>query len=264
MSAEDPPLRIAERECHASIARRTGARSILSNLRNNTRLTASLAALDGTHGTYVYRAHGKLEGQRSADMSLRAGDEIPLHCTAAGKALLAALKADESKRLISRLTLTVYTPLTVHRKQALLREVKRASRREIATANAEYARGVVSIAVPVRLSIPDLVLAVELTIPPGHGMIITHRLVERMGPALLGAAAEISRRLAPPSPSRPKPLTAYGREWKPLTSSESRARAQEMARLREEERMSLRAIGHRYGITRQRVDQIIKARERQL
>lgn len=258
------PLRLAEPECRAVIAERACAQSILSCLRDSTCFTASLAVLDGTRGMYVHRAHGARDGQRDADMGLRAGDQVRLHCTAAGKALLACLKANESRRLIGQLTLTMFTPATVRRKQVLVREVKFASRRGIATAIGEYAYGVVSIAAPVRPSIPGLVLAVELTIPPGQGMMITNLLVDRMGPALLGAAAEISLKLVPPPPPKPKPQTALGVEWKPLTPTESRDRADEMARLRRETGMSLRVIGHLYGITHQRVSQILAARDRRL
>lgn len=49
-----------------------------------------------------------------------------------------------------------------------------------------------------------------------------------------------------------------------LTRAQSRMRADDMARLRYEENISLAAIGLRYGVKRQRVEQILKEREHRL
>jgi DNA-directed RNA polymerase sigma subunit (sigma70/sigma32) len=49
-----------------------------------------------------------------------------------------------------------------------------------------------------------------------------------------------------------------------LTREESLARADEMARLRNDEKLTLKAIGDRYGITRQCVHQVLQRRAERL
>jgi hypothetical protein len=61
------------------------------------------------------------------------------------------------------------------------------------------------------------------------------------------------------------PMSAKRRRTrKGLTREESLVRADEMARLREDEKLTLKAIGERYGVTRQFVHQVLKARANRL
>lgn len=240
----DPPLDISAAGCRRSILCRTAANDTLSRLNESTHFTASLVALQGTRGVYVHRVHGNRDGQREADMGLGAGDEIPLHCTAGGKALLIALPATESERLIKTLTLTRYTSLTVSRQKDLIGMVKAARGQGVAIAESEYVPGVGAIAAAVRPSSRRLVLAVELTLPRGRSPLAQWRIGQRCH-AVLSAAKEISHQIRPPAtPTRPTP-------------DEYEQRAQEMVSLRKQG-LSYAQIGKRYGITRQAVEHIVK------
>lgn len=257
----EPSLDVTSEECRRSIVSRTDARRALAALRDTTGFTASLAALSGTRAIYIYRSFAGGGRRREG---LKAGDAMPVHSTAAGKALLAALKASESRHLIGRLSLTGEAGVRVTTKQALIREVKTASRRGFAIAQAEISYAAVSIAVPVRPSPPGLVLAIELALPPDHGFVGHHRLIASLCPPLLETAAQVSARLCPPPPLEPSPPARLATRRPRLSRAEREQRVDEMARLRSEEKLSLRRIGELFGVSHQAVEQTLKARERRL
>jgi DNA-binding IclR family transcriptional regulator len=257
-------LDVTSEECRRSLVSRTDARLALAVLRDTTGFTASLAALSGTHAIYIHRSFAEDARRREGRENPKVGDAVSLHDTAAGKALLAALKASESRHLISRISLRGQTGVRVTTKQAFNREVKTASRRGFAIAQAETSYAALSIAVPVRPSAPGLVLAIELALPPDHGFVGHHRLIASLCPPLLETAAQVSTRLCPPPPSEPAPPAQSAPRRPRLSRAEQKQRVEEMARLRIEEGLSLRRIGERFGVSHQAVEQALKARERRL
>ncbi len=100
-------------------------REPLRELRARTGRTASLVALWGTGIAYVDRWQGSHQGQDAVDMGIGPGTRLPVHCTAAGKALLARLPAAEQLDLIAKLRLTRRTPRTIVTKTALRAELER-------------------------------------------------------------------------------------------------------------------------------------------
>jgi DNA-binding IclR family transcriptional regulator len=176
------------------IARRTGCEPVLAELRRRARHTASLAVLDGTRATYVRRLSGHLKGQFEADMGLRAGAHLPLHCTALGKALLANLPERDSRALIDRLELSRRGPNSIRGKRALLREIQQAREDGAALSDEEVSPGVRSIAVAVEDSAGGRQLAVDVNVP-AHAFTVT-QLRERIGPLVRAAAERIAGQLA--------------------------------------------------------------------
>lgn len=173
-----------------SIARQTGSRQVLEQLRDWTGFTASLAVLDGTQATYVERlaAHGK--GQYAADLGLRAGAHVPLHCTAAGKALLASLSDPALDDLLPSLSLTAAGPLAIRSSHALKDEIERVEDDDgLAVSADELALGVCSIALAVRAVFDDRRLAVEVTVPRSSCRI--EHLRPEVGPFLHAAVKSI-------------------------------------------------------------------------
>lgn len=81
---------------------------ILSELQRATGATVHLALRSGSAAVYV----GKFEGDRPYRMASRVGAAIPLHCTSIGKAILAALPAAETQRLLETTPLVARTPNT--------------------------------------------------------------------------------------------------------------------------------------------------------
>ena len=84
--------------------------------------------------------------------SLRAppGTRIPLHCTAAGKMLLAHLPLEDCEIILSSLKLERFTPHTITSLADLRAELLQVAQRGYAVDNQEYVTGVRCVAAPVR------------------------------------------------------------------------------------------------------------------
>lgn len=108
-----------------SMVVRRVAREHLRELRAQTGRTASLGVLGGTEVAYIDRWQGSRQGQYAVDAGIGVGTRRPLHCSAAGKALLACLPAAEQRDLIAKLRLTRHTPKTITTKTALRAELER-------------------------------------------------------------------------------------------------------------------------------------------
>lgn len=108
-----------------SMTIRQAASGPLRELRARTGRTASLGVLWETEVAYIDRWHGYLQGQYAVDEGIGVGTRMPLHCAAAGKALLTRLPAAEQQKLITKLRLTRYTPTTITTKTALRTELER-------------------------------------------------------------------------------------------------------------------------------------------
>jgi DNA-binding IclR family transcriptional regulator len=82
-------------------------------------------------------------------LAQRIGPRVAAYCSALGKCLLAYLAGSEIKAYLDRTELTPFTPRTISRKEALLKELKRTRKRGYAANNEEIAPGRASLAVPV-------------------------------------------------------------------------------------------------------------------
>jgi DNA-binding IclR family transcriptional regulator len=144
------------------------ARIILEDLREWTGHTVSMAALEGARATYIHRLFAHGSGQYKADLGLRVGAHVPVHCTAIGKALLASLSEPEQRELLAELTLTREGPKTIIRKRDLVAELTGIRANGFATCHDEQAAGVYSIAAAITHPGRSRPLAISVTVPPGR------------------------------------------------------------------------------------------------
>jgi IclR family pca regulon transcriptional regulator len=173
----------------------TGCGPIMRRLREQTGHTVGLGVLDRTHATYVRRWHARGAGQYQADLGLRSGARVPLHCTALGKALLAGLSERERGVLLARLDLSLGGgPSAIRAKKTLAGEIERVCVGGLAIEDQEHARGVRSVAAAVPASREGLRFALEVTAPASAGGGVS-RLARRVGPPLLAATEQIALRL---------------------------------------------------------------------
>ena len=93
------------------------AREHLRELRARTGRTASLGVLGGLE--VAYRWQGSRQGQYTVNVGIGLGTRLPVHCTAAGKALLVRLPEAEQRSLIAKLRLVRRGPKTITTKSAL-------------------------------------------------------------------------------------------------------------------------------------------------
>jgi IclR family transcriptional regulator, KDG regulon repressor len=147
-----------------------------------------LAILEGTEVVYVSRE----ESKEPIRISFGMGHRAPAHCTALGKAFLAALSDSDIKTLYRNVKLQQLTPRTKTKLQDVVAEMPAIRREGIAYDNEEYMSGLRCIAAPIRDFSSRTIAAMSLSL-------FKHKLTpERKAffkQALLRASADVSEKL---------------------------------------------------------------------
>ena len=150
--------------------------------------TANLALLEGDQVAYVAQAPGR----HSMRMFTEVGRRVQPHCTAVGKALLAATRTDaEVRALLGRTGLPRHTPHTVVDPEAYLAQIALVRTRGYALDEGEQEVGVRCIAVHVTRSQLPLALSVS-----GPAPRMTDELIAEAVPLLQAAAAKLGAELS--------------------------------------------------------------------
>jgi DNA-binding IclR family transcriptional regulator len=177
-----------------SMAVRGVAREYLRDLRARSGRTVGLAMLDEGEISYIDRRQGSRRGQYAIDLGVGLGSRLPVHCSAAGKALLARLPEAERRELITKLRLTRRTQQTIATKSALRTEVERIATADgLAVEDEELLAGRRALAVAVLDSQGAPLVAVELAAPASA--YTREQLVEELGPMVLATATRITQAL---------------------------------------------------------------------
>jgi IclR family acetate operon transcriptional repressor len=159
----------------------------LRALADGTRETVNLAVVDGDAVVYIHKEEGTL----AVKMTAQLGTRRPLHCTALGKAYLAALPHRELEARLAGLELARFTAATITDPAALAAELDRVRTRGYAIDDEEVEEGVYCLGAAVRDHRRRAVAAISVAGP-------AYRLRARagqVGPAVAETAAAISRRL---------------------------------------------------------------------
>jgi IclR family pca regulon transcriptional regulator len=173
-----------------AIRRQIPARAVLEELREQTGHTVSMGVLDGARVIYVHRLLGHRAGQYAIDRDLGVGSNVPVHCTALGKVLLASLSDAERRELLASLELTRHGPNSITDKKRLMAELDRIRPRGLVISDEELTRGARSIALLVPRPRSEHPLAIDVTVPSVSYTI--ERLLKSIGPSLKRAAKLIS------------------------------------------------------------------------
>jgi DNA-binding IclR family transcriptional regulator len=135
-------------------------RPIMLALRRELDETVDLAVLDGAAVRFV--------GQVAAPRRLRAtssiGEVFPLHCTANGKALLAALPEAQALALLPK-RLPRFTPHTVTSREELLDELAGIRHHGVAHDRGEHTEGICAIGAAVGDSVDPAAAAISVPVP---------------------------------------------------------------------------------------------------
>lgn len=166
------------------------ARATLEELRDDTGHTVSMGVLDGPRVIYVYRLLGHRLGQHAVDQDLGVGVNVPVHCTALGKVLLASVSDAERRELLTGLALTRHGPNVITSKRKLVAELDSILARDAVVSDEELISGARSIAALVPRPHGERPLAIEVTVPSDAYTV--DRLVKEIGPRLKRAARLIS------------------------------------------------------------------------
>jgi IclR family transcriptional regulator, acetate operon repressor len=171
----------------ASLEVTTVAPPHLRALADQTRETVNLAVVDGDAVVYIHKEEGTL----AVKMTAQLGTRRPLHCTALGKAYLAALPARELEARMAGLELARFTAATITDPAALGAELDRVRERGFAVDQEEVEEGVYCLGAAVRdhRQLPVAVISVA-----GPAYRVRGR-ADQLGGLVAETAAAISRRL---------------------------------------------------------------------
>lgn len=134
-------------------------RPVLEELCRRTGETVDLAVLDGASVRFV----DQLPGPQRLRAVSAVGAEFPLHCTANGKALLAALGPEAARRLL-RARLQRFTPATITSRTALLEELEAVASDGVAYDREEHSEGICAVGAAV-LDAGGPVAALSVPVP---------------------------------------------------------------------------------------------------
>ncbi len=146
--------------------------------------TANLALLEGTEMVYTAQS----PSPHSLRIFAEVGRPVPLHSTAVGKAVLAAMSRPEALRLLHRTELTGRTPYTITSLPALVSELDRIAAEGFAIDDEEHEVGVRCIAVALP-DLPGLRAALSISGP-------AERLTADTARSLAPAMTDVADRLA--------------------------------------------------------------------
>ncbi len=140
---------------------RRSAHPALAALNARTGHTVHLASYEDGEVVYI----DKFEGRHSVRMYSRIGKRAPLHCTAVGKVLVAAMPAARREEIAQSIEYAVRTPNTITTAAEYLAELERVAERGYAVDNAEHEDFIHCIAAPVRGTGGEVLAAASMSVP---------------------------------------------------------------------------------------------------
>ena len=158
---------------------------VMRRLMESVGETVNLAVLEGGHAVYL----AQVECHEVMRASARPGARAPLHCSAVGKALLAAVAADDAAALLGRGPLARLTPKTVATPADLRLQLPLIRRQGFAVDDEEQAIGMRCVAAPVFGADGRVAAAVSVSGPTAR---IGSARVAELGRRVAQAAREIT------------------------------------------------------------------------
>ena len=150
--------------------------------------TVNLAVLREHYAVNV----DQVRGQATVTTHNWVGQLTPLHATSSGKVLLAALPAAERAAVVGASGLPAFTPATLSSAPALDEQLAVVRRRGYAVTVEEYEVGLNAVAAPITGADGQVLAAISAS---GPAYRFTEERLYEIAPAVIAAAAEISRRL---------------------------------------------------------------------
>lgn len=138
--------------------------------------TVHLGIRDGARVVYVDKVES--EGQ-SIRMVSAVGQTMPVHTTALGKAILAALRPEDRDRALEGVTFDPRSPRSITNREAFLEELERTRARGYAIDDRENEDNVTCVGAPIVGTRGDVIAAISISAP-------TFRVSDKV--AALGAA----------------------------------------------------------------------------
>jgi IclR family transcriptional regulator, acetate operon repressor len=163
------------------------APDLLRSLAQQTRETVGLGVFSADEMIFVYRERGP----QPVTLNAEVGARRPLHCTAVGKAYLAALPPDECRALLRRIKLVRHTPNTITSRTSLEAELEEIRRRGWSLERREFTAAAACCGAAVLDPGGRPAGAISADGPADR----IERALDRIAPIVASTAEAISRRL---------------------------------------------------------------------
>ncbi|MCU1686320.1 MAG: IclR family transcriptional regulator [Amycolatopsis sp.] len=164
---------------------RRSSQPALAELNARTGHTIHLATYEDGEVVYI----DKYEGHHSVRMYSRIGKRAPLHCTAVGKVLVAAMPVARRIEIAEKLDYVVLTGNTITNPADFLAELDNVALRGYAVDNAEHEDFIHCIAAPIRGAGGEVLAAASMSIPK---VLLDFDGLLALVPELVAAADEAS------------------------------------------------------------------------
>lgn len=165
------------------------AQPILHELAENSGETSYISILRSNDVVYL----DAVETTSTVRVISRVGLHMPIHATAAGKALVAFESEDELRKRFHSSELTRFTKNTITDAERLLRDLEAARKLEYATDLEEFEEGLRCIAGPVRDYTRKVIAAISVS-GPAHRL-SDEKISQAIGPVVARSARALSARL---------------------------------------------------------------------
>jgi DNA-binding IclR family transcriptional regulator len=163
-------------------------RPVLEQLRHESGETVNLGMLRQGQVEYLE----VLESMHDLRTTGRVGRRDPLHCTALGKALLAALPGDEARNLLAGSARERHTARTIVEMDELLAELRRTRARGYAIDDGENIDGVRCVAAVITDALARPTGAISISGPAAR---LSDQTLGELGERVHSAAGDLSRRV---------------------------------------------------------------------
>lgn len=174
------------------------AEPFLRELAAKTGEGAHVTVLSGTEMLSI--AH--VEGRWSLQSLTRTGLRTQIHCTAAGKALVAFLSAEACADLIGRLSLTRRTRRTIVKLSALKLELIHVRQVGYAVDDEEFEEGLRCVGAPIFDHRGHVIASISMAAPIFR---LTTERIPQVARLVIAVAQRLSADIGCPKPSEPKP-----------------------------------------------------------
>jgi len=150
--------------------------------------TVNLVARNGLKVIYLE----KMDSTHSMRISTREGQQLPLHCTGVGKAIISTLGEEEINSITKNLQFSKFTQYTVASKEELIEQIDKARKRGYSEDIQELEPGLTCVAAPIRDHTGKSKFAISVS---GPNTRMTKEVRRKIGITLVKYTEEISRKL---------------------------------------------------------------------
>lgn len=159
----------------------------LQHLTNLSGETVDLAVLDDDHVVYLQ----VVESPQRVKFAAAVGEQLPVHCTATGKAFLAYLSEHQVTEILAK-GMTKYTDHTMTSIADLYQDLQETRKRGFAISAEEFEKDINAVAAPI-LDATNCPLAVIAIVGPSFRL--SHERMTELGKSLLETTSRIAREI---------------------------------------------------------------------